>query len=497
MDYKYVYNLFQKAVDNALTCIVENTYHSEWSELGCGWQEQWSISKEITNIAGIYASCEGLIALHEKQELMHDFYKRVYKYHLCQIFNENIPAQSPQNQRVRNRGLYTTYKLAHFLLASSYLKNPDIELMKHVLQRLVANYMPDKKMFAPSNKKEFGCILATSDALTALISACNIIQTDQEVIKSCIGRFTELFHSYNFKKQNEKIGEKAIILWTISNMPEYFESKVVKKAAINLIHLIEMIDGSKDKKVTVKFNISYLDNPNDNDYYNTNVHILLLETVVNYIQHKYIVPDYFSAILENLLFISNAMIEKGYYSTSDSGPVIEFWENFQAVQLLKHSCNLIEQNYYETGGNIMIVSPKIFNKTKFTQDAKLVTVIMPFNEEWSEDFYQACIEALEPKGYQVWQADLIKVDEIIMQKIWENINQSKFIIAECTGKNPNVFYELGIAHTIGKPVFMCAQNASDFPFDVSFIKHFVYNPAKYKSMTKLKEDMNEFANRTS
>ena len=227
------------------------------------------------------------------------------------------------------------------------------------------------------------------------------------------------------------------------------------------------------------------------------MHILLLETVVNYIQHKYIVPDYFSAILENLLFISNAMIEKGYYSTSDSGPVIEFWENFQAVQLLKHSCNLIEQNYYETGGNIMIVSPKIFNKTKFTQDAKLVTVIMPFNEEWSEDFYQACIEALEPKGYQVWQADLIKVDEIIMQKIWENINQSKFIIAECTGKNPNVFYELGIAHTIGKPVFMCAQNASDFPFDVSFIKHFVYNPAKYKSMTKLKEDMNEFANRTS
>jgi hypothetical protein len=41
-----------------------------------------------------------------------------------------------------------------------------------------------------------------------------------------------------------------------------------------------------------------------------------------------------------------------------------------------------------------------------------------------------------------------------MWDVWNSIYSSSIIIADCTGRNPNVFYELGIAHTLGKPVIL-------------------------------------------
>ena len=65
------------------------------------------------------------------------------------------------------------------------------------------------------------------------------------------------------------------------------------------------------------------------------------------------------------------------------------------------------------------------------------------------------------------------------------------MIADCTGKNPNVFYELGIAHTLGKSVFMCSQNREDFPFDVNHIRSFKYG-LKPGEIRKLKTEISKF-----
>ena len=54
-----------------------------------------------------------------------------------------------------------------------------------------------------------------------------------------------------------------------------------------------------------------------------------------------------------------------------------------------------------------------------------------------------------------------------MEDIWIGINEAKVVIAEITGKNPNVFYELGIAHTLGKDVILITQNMKDIPFDLN------------------------------
>jgi nucleoside 2-deoxyribosyltransferase len=54
------------------------------------------------------------------------------------------------------------------------------------------------------------------------------------------------------------------------------------------------------------------------------------------------------------------------------------------------------------------------------------------------------------------------------------INQAAFIIADVTGRNPNVMYELGIAHTLGKPVIIITQEINKIPFDFKHLRHYVY-----------------------
>ena len=65
----------------------------------------------------------------------------------------------------------------------------------------------------------------------------------------------------------------------------------------------------------------------------------------------------------------------------------------------------------------------------------------------------------------------------VMPDIWKRINAADFIIADLTGRNPNVFYELGIAHTIGKPVVLLSQSMDDVPFDVRHQRVIEYSTA--------------------
>jgi hypothetical protein len=52
-----------------------------------------------------------------------------------------------------------------------------------------------------------------------------------------------------------------------------------------------------------------------------------------------------------------------------------------------------------------------------------------------------------------------------MEDVWTGILSAKVIIADITGRNPNVFYELGVA--IGKDVIIITQNLDDIPFDIN------------------------------
>jgi nucleoside 2-deoxyribosyltransferase len=59
--------------------------------------------------------------------------------------------------------------------------------------------------------------------------------------------------------------------------------------------------------------------------------------------------------------------------------------------------------------------------------------------------------------------------------VWDAINHAQVLIADCTDRNPNVFYELGVAHTLGKPVIQIAQSKDDIPFDVRHMRTIIYD----------------------
>jgi hypothetical protein len=54
------------------------------------------------------------------------------------------------------------------------------------------------------------------------------------------------------------------------------------------------------------------------------------------------------------------------------------------------------------------------------------------------------------------------------------VDRSRVVVCDCTGRNPNVFYETGIAHTLGREVILITQNEHDIPFDLRHLRHIRY-----------------------
>jgi len=93
-------------------------------------------------------------------------------------------------------------------------------------------------------------------------------------------------------------------------------------------------------------------------------------------------------------------------------------------------------------------------------------VLMPFDEAFT-DIYEALLKpALEEAGYTVTRADSPLDQQNVMRDIIEGISRAHLIVADITGRNANVMYELGIAHGLGRPTVMLAQSIDDVPFDL-------------------------------
>lgn len=63
----------------------------------------------------------------------------------------------------------------------------------------------------------------------------------------------------------------------------------------------------------------------------------------------------------------------------------------------------------------------------------------------------------------------------VMQDVYESILTSSVVIADITNRNANVFYELGIAHSLGKEVILLAQGSEHIPFDLNRFRHCIYS----------------------
>src|SRR5437870_8522587 len=59
--------------------------------------------------------------------------------------------------------------------------------------------------------------------------------------------------------------------------------------------------------------------------------------------------------------------------------------------------------------------------------------------------------------------------------LWQYIKDARCVVADLSGKNPNVFYELGLAHAVGKPTLILSQSVEDVPFDLQHMRIIRYD----------------------
>ena len=103
-------------------------------------------------------------------------------------------------------------------------------------------------------------------------------------------------------------------------------------------------------------------------------------------------------------------------------------------------------------------------------------VMMPFDGPIGS-YYSAIYQpAIEKAGLHAIRAD----DEIfgtgkIIDQVWRGIHSAKVLVAELTTRNPNVFYELGLAHALQKPVVLVSRTESDVPFDLQHVRVIYYD----------------------
>ncbi len=112
--------------------------------------------------------------------------------------------------------------------------------------------------------------------------------------------------------------------------------------------------------------------------------------------------------------------------------------------------------------------------TDTTSPRPFVFVLMPFNAEF-DDVYQLGIKkACDNAGTYVERVDEQIFDGTILSRIFNQIAKADIIIADLTGRNPNVFYETGYAHALGKRVILLTQQEKDIPFDLKHYQHIIY-----------------------
>lgn len=127
----------------------------------------------------------------------------------------------------------------------------------------------------------------------------------------------------------------------------------------------------------------------------------------------------------------------------------------------------------------------IFHQRRFVFRPDTLFVLMPFSEPWSDRIWEELQGIGTSQGLEVERADT-RFGPVITEDIWAAIVESRLIIADVTGWNANVFYELGTAHTIGKDVILITQPTTRFPFDTQGFRHLIYtdNPAGMRLLRK-------------
>jgi len=122
-----------------------------------------------------------------------------------------------------------------------------------------------------------------------------------------------------------------------------------------------------------------------------------------------------------------------------------------------------------------------------TRPKPFVFVLMPFLKEFDDVYKLGIKPACSNAGAYGERVDEQIFQESILQRIYNQIDKADIIISDMTGRNPNVFYETGYAHALGKHVILITKKADDIPFDLQHYPHIIYGNSIADLIPKLEK----------
>jgi hypothetical protein len=206
----------------------------------------------------------------------------------------------------------------------------------------------------------------------------------------------------------------------------------------------------------------------DNNQINTLYHIINKSNLWNGFSHKDEMGNYNFSISVDILEYKNIknfneFYEKKYYGSIPDrfSPEKKFNPRYRTSEITVFPDN----NYVEFDGEGLENDIEAFNGC---------FVLMPLNVKFN-GIYKLIKKTVEGFGIECKRADEIFGPTVIIEDILKHIKNSSFLIADLTGRNPNVFYELGYAHAFQKDVILLTQDSTDVPFDLTHIRYIKYN----------------------
>jgi hypothetical protein len=119
-------------------------------------------------------------------------------------------------------------------------------------------------------------------------------------------------------------------------------------------------------------------------------------------------------------------------------------------------------------------------------------VMMPFGA-WFDRYYQDIYApAIKEAGFEPIRADELFTTGSVVEQIWEQIQKAKVLLADLSGKNANVFYELGLAHAAKKPVVFTSALVDDVPFDLRHLRVIIYDIREPEWAPRLRKSISDY-----
>ena len=180
-----------------------------------------------------------------------------------------------------------------------------------------------------------------------------------------------------------------------------------------------------------------------------------------------------SVVPPSYLFHKFYELERGLQSLGLIEITDEEVSSTDSLSVLIRSLDISLTQLANFSANSIVCSP-VFGTPREPSVKSDIFVIMPFLKNLKPVYDDHIRNVSKELKLTVARGDDFFTAGSIISDIWNAINSCRIVVADCTGRNPNVFYEIGMAHTLGKPVILISQNKDDIPFDIQHIRYLVY-----------------------